>query len=166
MDPSRVMYNALVPFLVASLEHFFRETFEVLLKYDEKAQTRLSTRNRKVSFSEARAVGNGELSLERVASGWFSFQNLDSIQKAFKEVHSIDVLKVLRRRKRVRDRLPLLMNALQNLIGPRHKIVHHFSVDRNLDRDGFLDLLDLVRAVVDVMGDEIGRNLNVPIGPG
>ena len=159
-DPSRVVYNALVPFLVAVLEHFFRETFEILLKYDISSQKTMEEQNRKLSFSEASAIIRGELTLERVASGWFSFQNVDSIQKAYKEVHGIDVWKALRRRKKVRDRLPMLMDALKHLTGARHGVVHHLSIDRELDRDGFVALLSLVRAILEVVGAEVKRKLN------
>ena len=38
LDPSRVVYNAMVPFLVAAIEHFLRENFEILLKYDAAAR--------------------------------------------------------------------------------------------------------------------------------
>ena len=55
-DPSRVLYNALVPFLVAAIEYAFRETFEVLLKYDPKAQTALDDLGRKVSYADAVAL--------------------------------------------------------------------------------------------------------------
>jgi len=132
-DPSRIVYNALVPFLVAALEHFFRETFEILLKYDDKAQITLGEQNRKLSYSEAAAIARGEMTLERVASGWFSFQNVDSIQKAYKDIHGVDVWKALRRRRKIHDRLPILMSALKNLIGARHGVVHHFSIDRELE---------------------------------
>ena len=165
-DPARVLYNALVPFLVAALEHFFRESFEILLHYDEQTQRPLADQNRKLMFSEAKEIAKGNLTLERVASSWYSFQNLDSIQKAFKEVHGIDVLKILRKRKAVRDRLPILMDALSNLIGAKHGVVHHLSIDRSLDRDGYLRLLYLVRAIIDVMSKEMEKVLGVPLGPG
>jgi hypothetical protein len=166
LDSSRVVYNALVPFLVAVLEHFFRETFEILLKYSADAQAFLESQKRKLTYTEASSVAKGELTLERVASGWFSFQNIDSIQKAYKDVHGIDVQKVLRRRKKVRDRLPELMGALQNLIGARHGVVHHFSIDKELDREGFLVLLHLVRTILEIMGNEIEKSLGVELGPG
>lgn len=165
-DPARVIYNALVPFLVAALEHCFRESFEILLHYDEQAQRVLADQNRKLAFSEAREIAKGNLTLERVASSWYSFQNLDSIQKAFKEVHDIDVMRILRKRKKVRDRLPILMDALSNLIGARHGVVHHLSIDRSLDRNGYLRLLHLVRAIIDVMSKEMEKVLGVPLGPG
>lgn len=165
-DPSRIVYNALVPFLVASLEHFFRVTFEILLRYDEDAQKYLEAQNRKISYSEAASIARGELSLEEVASGWFSFQNINSIQKAYKEIHGIDIWKALRRRKKVRNRLPILISALDNLIGARHGVVHHFSIDRELDRGGFLNLLHLVKAIIEVMKEEIENKLDVQLGPG
>jgi hypothetical protein len=126
----------------------------------------LEEQNRKLSFVEATALARDELTIERIASGWYSFQNLDSIQKAFKEVFGIDVWKALRRRKKVRAKLPMLSSALENLIGARHGVVHHFSLDRNLDREGFLDLLHLVRSLLDLMANEIERKLGVTLGPG
>lgn len=165
-DPSRVVYNALVPFLVAALEHMFREAFEILLKYDNAAKKELESQNRKLSYAEGVALVNQETTLERIASGWYSFQNLESTQKAFKEILGIDVWKILRRRRRVRAKLPLLSGALQNLIGTRHGVVHHFSLDRQLDREGFLQLLHLVRAILDTFQVEMSHRLRLAIGPG
>jgi hypothetical protein len=165
-DPARVVYNALVPFLVAAIEHFFRESFEILLRYDPRAREVLVEQNRKVSFAEAIAIEQGNLATERIASGWYSFQNLDSIQKAFKDVLALDVWSAIRRRRKIRGKLPLLSSALQNLIGARHGVVHHFSLDRDLNREGFIDLLHLVRALLDVVAKEIERKLGLPLGPG
>ena len=58
------------------------------------------------------------------------------------------------------------MDALSNLIGARHGVVHHFTIDRSLDHEGYLRLLHLVRAIIDVMSDEVERVLGVPLGPG
>lgn len=112
------------------------------------------------------ALVRGDISLERIASSWYSFQNLDSIQKAFKEMFGIDVWKTLRRRRRVRTKLPLLSTALEHLIGARHGVVHHFSLDRQLDRDGFLQLLHLVRIIIETLEDEITQRLGLPLSPG
>jgi len=166
IDPSRVIYNGLVPFLVAAIECLFRESFEVLLTYDTSAQRMFEEQNRKVPFTEVAALARGETCLERITSEWYSFQSLDSVHKAFKEVFGIDVWKVLRSRKKIRNRLPMLSDALQNLIGARHGVVHHFSLDRQLDREGFLGLLELVRALVEVMAKEIENKLGVLLGPG
>jgi len=165
-DPNRVLLNGLVPFLVAAIEHFFRECFEILLKYDSRARAILEDQNRKVSFAEASALVRGDLTIERVASSWYSFQNLDSVQKAFKEVFGVDVWKAIRRRKKIGRKMPILCDALTNLIGARHGVVHHFTLDRSLDRNEFLDLLHLVRALIAIMGTELERKLGVELGPG
>jgi hypothetical protein len=165
-DPSRVVYNGLVPFLVSALEYFFRECFEILLKYDAAALLAVRTQNRKIPFTEVLELSSGRTTLEQIASGWYSFQNFDSIQKAYSEVLGIDVWKILRRRKKIRSKLPMLSAAFQNLIGARHGVVHHFSLDRQLDREGFLGLLGLVQSVVEQMAAGIERKLGIPIGPG
>lgn len=166
MDPARTVYNALVPFLVAVIEHFFRECFEILLKYDSSAIGKLEEQSRKLSFTEATAIARHELTVERVVSGWYSFQNMESIQKAYKDLFEIDVWKVLRLRKKVRGRLPTVLKALRELIGARHGVVHHFSMDRDLDREGFLYLLHLVRALLGLVSEEIEHKLGVELGPG
>jgi hypothetical protein len=165
-DSSRTIYNALVPFLVAIIEHYFRECFEIMLKYDASATTKLEDQNRKLSFAEARAISRDELTIERVASSWYSFQNIGSIQKAYNEVLGIDVWRILRRRKKVRDRLPMMFKSLENLIEARHGVVHHFSLDRKLDRDTFLDLLHFVRALLLLVAEGMEQKLGVKLGPG
>jgi hypothetical protein len=162
-DPSRVLYNALLPFLVAAIEHVFRETFEILVKYDKAAQAALESQSRKVTFADAAALARGELALERIASAGYSFQNLDSIQKAYRDVLAIDIWKAIRQRRKVRKKLPMLSEALEELIGARHGVVHKFALDRQLDRDGFLHLLELVRTLIDVVAHVVQRKLGVAI---
>lgn len=41
-DPTRILYNVLVPFAVASLELFFSRSFAILLRYDDKAQAKMA----------------------------------------------------------------------------------------------------------------------------
>ena len=112
------------------------------------------------------AIARGELTIERIVSDWYSFQNVNSIQKAFNEVLGIDVWKLIRRRKKVRDKSLMMFKSLENLIEARHGIVHHFSLDRNLDRDTFLDLLYFIRALLLLVAEEIERKLGVKLGPG
>lgn len=165
-DPSRTIYNALVPFLVASLEHFFSEIFQILLRYDKSAREKLLSQSRKISIAEAALLASGDVTLEEVAANWYSFQNIDSIHKAYSELLDINFWRILRRRKKVQDKLPLLSDALATLITARHGIVHHFTVDRELDQEGFLNLLHLVKAIMDVFVTEVEKKLDVEIGPG
>jgi hypothetical protein len=58
---------------------------------------------------------------------------------------------------------PLLSETLKDLIGARHRVVHEFVIDRQLDRDSFLHLLELVRTLIDVVAHEVECKLQVPI---
>lgn len=165
-DPDRVLYNALVPFLLATLEHFFRESFEILLMGNTTGLRKLESQGRRVSFTEATALARGDVTIERVASGWYSFQNIESIQKAFREVLDIDIWKRLRRRKKIGNRIPILQQALEGLIEARHGVIHHYAINRDLNRDGFLNLLHLTRILLQSAASEIEKKLGVPLGPG
>lgn len=166
LDPIRTIYNALIPFLVAVIDNYFRECFEIMLKYDPLAIAKLENQNRKFSFAEAKKISRGELTIEQVASSWYSFQKIDSIQKAYNEILGIDVWRILHRRKKVRDKLPMMFKSLENLIEARHGVVHHFSLDHNLNRDAFLDLLHFVRVLLVLVAEEMEQKLGVKLSPG
>lgn len=102
LDPARILYNALVPFAVASLERFLSESFSILVKYDTGAQAYLTKQTRKVDFDDCIAVAKGTTTLEALVTSWYSFQNLASIQKAFSEWLGIDFRKVMRERSTTR----------------------------------------------------------------
>lgn len=165
-DPSRVIYNGLVPFLIATLEHFLRESFEILLKYDRDALSKISDSNRKISILEATDLTEGRITLEQIISGWYSFQNLQSIQKAFGDTFGIDVMQALRRRKRVRDKLPLLSSALGNLVSARHGVVHHYSLDYELSQEKFLNLIELVETIIYIIAGKFEEKLDVTLSAG
>jgi hypothetical protein len=57
----------------------------------------------------------------------------------------------------------MLSEALEELIGARHGVVHKFVLNRQLDRDAFLHLIELVRTLIDVVALEVQRKLGVPI---
>ena len=112
------------------------------------------------------SVSRGELTVEEIASGYYSFQNIDSIRKAFDEVLGIDIWRILRRRKKVRGRLPVLHRFLAGLIERRHGLIHRFSIDRDLSRDQFIDLVESTRVLLQSAATEIERKLGIPLGPG
>jgi hypothetical protein len=165
-DPSRVLYNALIPFVVASLEHFFSQTFQIMLKYDQQARKKLQESSRKLSVADAMQVESGERSLESFVSDWYSFQNIDSINSAFHDFFGIDFWRILRKRRKVRDKLPLLSEALQNLIEFRHGIIHRFNIDRTVDRSKVIELIDLAEVIVNLFAEEIEKKTGIEIAPG
>ena len=154
-DPRRVLYNALVPFAVAAVEHFLSRSFKVLLQFDTEARERLLQQTRKVEMVEAVSIAKGEISIEDVVVGWYSFQNIDSIQKAFGEWLKIDFRATLRRRRRIGRRVVTLDAEFRRMIEARHGVIHRFDIDRRLQKNDVSDLLDAAMAVVDAFVDHL-----------
>ena len=49
-EPTRILYNGLVPFLIAIIEYFFSEVFIILLKYDKNGKDKIKEHNQKIDF--------------------------------------------------------------------------------------------------------------------
>lgn len=154
-DPTRVLYNALVPFAVALLEAFFSRSFKILLCYDPKAQERLAQQSRKIDMEDVIAIRNGVKSLEDIVADWYSFQNLDSIHKAFSEWLRIDFWSIIRsgNKKRVGSKVAFLEERLNYIIEFRHGIIHRMEVDAGLDKKQIGDIFSATMAVIDAFVD-------------
>ena len=155
VDPQRILYNALVPFALAAVEHFLSRSFKTLLEFNSKARERLQRKTRKVGMAEALSIAEGEASIEEIVVGWYSFQNLDGIQKAFDEWFGMDVRKILRRKRRIGRRIVVLDTELQRMIDARHGVIHRFHIDRSLRKHDISELLDTAMAVVDAFVDHL-----------
>jgi len=166
MDPARVLYNALVPFAVASLEHFFGQSFRILLRYDENALERLRNQSRKVEMRDVAAISLGEKSIEDVVADWYSFQNIKSISSAYNDWLGINLWEVFRRRRKVGKKFALLEQEFDNLINFRHGVIHRFELDFDLSREQIGDILDvtiaLMNAFIDYLEDEKGFKIRDP----
>lgn len=163
LDPSRILYNALVPFLLAGIEYFFTRIFCVLLAYDTRARQRVVDAKRRVDFGDVLEVADGTKTIEDIVAGWYSFQNLDSIHKAFKECFNLEVRNAMRRRTRLGKRVVWLDTAVSQLITRRHGIVHQFEVDLKLDYQEFVQLVHTVEALVETVVDYMEAELRVTI---
>lgn len=152
-DPSRTLNNALLPFAVAAIEHFFGQAFRILMRYDEDAQTRLAEQSRKVELREVLAVAKGHKTVEDLVADCFSFQNLSSIHSAFREWLEIDFWSILRSRRRLGKRVAFLDDHLQRLIEHRHGLVHRFEFDHDIGHEEMVALLRTVIAIIDEFVD-------------
>ena len=163
LDPARVLYNALVPFAVAALEHFFSNAFKILIKYDGNAQEKLLDHKRKVNIADVLAIRDGSKSVEDIVAKWYSFQSIAGIHRAYSDWLNIDVWSILRRRKRIGKRLPKLENELTNLIAFRHGVVHRLDLDLKLRKDKSEEIFDLVMIVIDEFTGHLEIVRGVPI---
>lgn len=157
MDPSRVIYNGLVPFAVAMFEHFFSRVFQVLIAYDEYALNKRRSLNVKVPFSTLLEVESSQRTVEEIIASSYIFQNLKQLNKAYKEWLNIDVRKIFYRRSRVGRGVKFLEHKIADIIQYRHGIVHQFEIDRNLNREGYLEIL----AAIDKAMTEFVKHIEI-----
>ncbi len=152
-DPMRVLYNALVPFAVASIEGFLSEAFVILIRYSPKAQALVLKQDKKVGFDDAIAISKGQRSIEDVIASWYSFQNVGSIQKAYDEWLGIDFRKVLRAATATATgkKGRTLDDALADLIAFRHRVIHSFDLDYDLRRTDIARILKEAQQVIEAL---------------
>jgi hypothetical protein len=162
-DPTRVLYNALVPFSVAALEHFFSQCFKILLRYDPRARERLKQQTRKIDLADVLAIKAGTKTIEDVIADWYSFQNIASIHTAFSDWFGIDFWKLLRRRRKIGRRIALLESHLNQLIEFRHGIVHRLSLNIELRKPQIEELLDIALAIIDTFVDHLEKGMGKSI---
>jgi hypothetical protein len=116
LDPARVIYNGLVPFAVSMFEYFFSRVFRVLIAYDPYALERRESHNHRVTFSTLLQVSAGVRTVEDVIAAAYTFQNLDQLNKAYREWLNIDVRRLMYKKKRIGRKIAFLEDRLQDII--------------------------------------------------
>lgn len=144
MDPSRVLYNGLVPFAVSMFEYFFSQAFQVLIKYDPVALEKRTTHKQKIDFETLLEIERKEATVENVIARNYTFQNLNQLNKAYKDWLEIDVRKILYKKKKIGNSVTFLENRISDIIQYRHGIVHHFAIDRSLTKEGYIHILEAI----------------------
>ncbi|HYF02735.1 MAG TPA: HEPN domain-containing protein, partial [Patescibacteria group bacterium] len=158
-DPKRVLFNALLPFAVAALEHFFSRSF-VILMYSPRGQRKLSEKQGKIDFADAFALSKGEKTLESIIADTYSFQNINSIHKAFSEWHEIDFWAILRTKKHKRKTID---KKLEELIEGRHGIVHRFEFDFEMNKKKCDEVFDFILTVIEAFVDYLENESDLKI---
>lgn len=149
LDPSRVIYSGLVPFAVAMFEYFFSQAFQVLIAYDKIALEKRENHKAKFEFSAILDIHSNKRSIEELIAENYTFQNLDQLNKAYKDWLDIDVRKIFFKKKRIGKSIAFLENRISEIIQYRHGIVHHFAIDRSLTRDGYIYILDAISLAIE-----------------
>ncbi len=159
LDPARVVYNGLVPMLVAVLENYYSRLFLVLARCDAGAQTRVREAriSRGLSGDDLLRLASGELRPEAVLAREFSFQNLDILTATFKRWFDLDIKSILGPPRRIQGKTDSLLNSLSRLIEYRHDVVHGLRIDRSLSRDGLVYWIDVAARVIEETTMSLGR---------
>lgn len=148
LDPSRIIYNGLVPFAVSMFEYFFSQAFQVLIAYDKFALKKRSTYKLKVEFDTVLELHNKSRTIESIIAESYTFQNLNQLNKAFKEWLDIDLRKILYKKKKIGDSVRFLENRVAEIIQYRHGIVHHFAIDTTLTKEGYIHILEAIAKAI------------------
>jgi len=147
-DPSIVLYNSLMPFLVSILEYFFSQCFANYIKYDKKARQLLTDEKIKIDISEVINILEKENSLEQIVTQSYNFQNLDSLNKAFKKYLLIDVKSTLSQRKKINGNIVRVLTKIEEILNARHRFVHELDINFNLTKEMYLDYVLILEKAI------------------
>lgn len=164
LDPSRVIYNGLVPFAVSMFEYFFSQAFQVLIAFDKFALEKRSSYKLKVEFDTVLELHNKTRTIESIIAESYTFQNLNQLNKAFKEWLQIDVRNILYKKKKIGDSVRYLENRVSEIIQYRHGIVHHFAIDRTLTKEGYVHILEAIEKSIAEFVGFIEKKYGMKIG--
>ncbi|MGR0161179.1 hypothetical protein [Paenarthrobacter nitroguajacolicus] len=153
VDPSRVTYNGLVPFLISIMEFYFRNIFIILLKYDLDARGRIEELDFELSESEA--------PIEQTIASIVTFQNLRNTKRAFKKWLNIDVQNALDGHED--NWQETLWHRLGDLIKYRHDIIHRMSVNTSFSREEFIERAQLVEESLNVLLGAIAQKYHLDL---
>jgi len=147
-DPSIILYNSLIPFLVSILEYFYGQCFVDFIKYDTKAKNLLVDEKLKIGIADVITILQKENSLEQIIVQSYNFQNLDSINKAYKRYLSIDVMSMLSKRKKVNKKIVRILTKIQEILYARHRFVHELYINYDLTKQLYLDYIATVKCAI------------------
>lgn len=150
-DPSIILYNSLMPFLVSVLEYFFSQCFANYIKYNKQARKLLSDEKIKIDISEVIDILEKDNSLEQIFTQSYNFQNLDSISKAYKKYLSIDVKLALSQKKKINGNIVRMLTKIQEILDARHRFVHELDINYNLSKQMYLDYVLTVEKTIELI---------------
>ncbi len=124
-NPRIVTSNIVVPFLVSAVEDYFRSLYIALLRYSENRDRIVQAA--RLQGSELTAIDRGELTVPEAVAKWMSFQDMQKISSAYKEVDAkSDVHGWLRRP--YGRRKQTFWEHLNRLISQRHDLIHRAEI--------------------------------------
>lgn len=157
-DPSIVLYNSLMPFLVSILEYFFGQIFANYIKYNKSSRHLLTEEKLKIEISDVISILEKETSIEQIITQSYNFQNLDSINKAFKKYILFDVRATLSQKKKVNSNVVRILTNIEAILTARHKFVHQLDIDYGLSKERYLDNVATVEKAIELIIQRIKKD--------
>jgi hypothetical protein len=150
IEPSLAVYNAMFPFLTSLIEFMFKESFIVMIKYNEEARKIISKTNLKVPLEDVLKVNSGKILIEDIIADTFTFQNLGQVNKAYKTYLNIDIANIFSKKRKVGNNFFRIYQQIEEIIQIRHSIIHHFGFHTNIDKATFVNSLKTIEIALDM----------------
>lgn len=147
LEPLRMIYNGLIPFLISILEFYLKNILIISLRYDDRANEKVKLYMEEMNLTQDDAIN-------KIANS-ISFQDLRNVKRAFMKWLDVDIKSLLVESSVNTE--ATLWGQLNELIKYRHDIIHEMGVDRSLSRDKFLGWLEIVDKTLKVLLEEFSR---------
>lgn len=161
-DPSIVLYNSLLPFLVSVIEYFFSQSLYSFLKYDSSCRENITNEKIKLDISEVLNIYNNKSTIESIVTKSYNFQNIESINRAYKKYLNIDIRAILSSKKKVNSKIFRVINKLDEILSARHSFVHELDINYKINKDLYFGYLRTIEIIIELMLTEF-RNKNLKI---
>lgn len=147
-----------MPFLVAILEHFYGQIFAVFIKYNAETRNLLIDEKPKISTANVLDILNKKTTLEQIIAHLYNFQNLDSINKAYKKYLSIDLRSILAKTKKVNGRQMRILAKIEELLNVRHNFIHRLDIDYSLSKEVYLNYVSIIEITIQLTVESLREN--------
>ena len=140
LNPNTLALNLIIPFLIAITEEYFRSTYVAMLKYNLN-KTKIIKR---ASFTEddIERLLKKEISFEEASSRWLNFQELEKINKHFKEQDNrLDLFGKIKKTSKGKESN---YDSLKRIINLRHSIIHNSTLDFEYNTAKSINDIELV----------------------
>ncbi|WP_278352427.1 hypothetical protein [Chryseobacterium gleum] len=150
-DPSIILYNSLIPFLVSVIEYFFSQSFSSHLKYDTNCKEIIANEKIKIDMSEVLNITNNINSIEAIVTKYYNFQNIESINRAYKKYLNIDIRSVLSCKKKINSKIFRVITKLDEILNARHSFVHELDINYDITKDLYFSYLKTIEVIIELM---------------
>jgi hypothetical protein len=133
-NPWILSNNLLLPYLVSTMEDYFKSSFIALLRYSNRKEAIL--KSARLGGDHLARISSGTLSVEEALTESLPFQNLRAVSEHFRSLEpQLDLQGTLRRP--FRQRKVSLFESVGAVVAMRHEFIHRGKVHVQLD-DGAL----------------------------
>jgi len=150
-DPSIILYNSLIPFLVSVIEYFFSQSFYNYLKYEANCRELIASEKIKIDISEALNITFNVNTIESIVTKSYNFQNIESINRAYKRYLNVDIRSVLSCKKKIDSKVVRVINKLDEILNARHSFVHELDINYDINKELYFGYLKTVEVIIELM---------------